>query len=54
MNEDKQYKKRDALYSKYIKHKPTGEDIDMLTESKTDPQSGEDGSERYRDNKDAA
>ncbi|MCH3910003.1 MAG: hypothetical protein LKF75_02080 [Bacilli bacterium] len=32
----------------------TGEDIDMLRERESDPQSGEYGSDSYKDNYDAA
>lgn len=32
----------------------TGEDIDMLNEDKTDPESGSDGSVSYKDNYDGA
>jgi hypothetical protein len=32
----------------------TGEDIDMLHEKETDPESGDEGSSSYKDNYDAA
>jgi hypothetical protein len=46
-------KNKAAVYSRK-KNNRTGEDIDMLHENETDPQSGSAGSYAYKDHEDGA
>lgn len=47
-------KRKDSLYNKYIKRRHFGDDSSILNEDKTSPQSGSNGSLKYKDHEDAA
>ena len=54
MSEEKEEEKKRKPATSYKKKNRTGEDIDMLNERYTDPESGGYGSYRYKDHIDGA
>lgn len=54
MSEEKEEEKKRKPTTSYKKKNRTGEDIDMLNERYTDPESGGYGSYRYKDHIDGA